>query len=72
MSPGINGLINVPAMIGIAVGSYCGGGLTDLLAERSARKNNGVYEPEARLVALILPFFFVPIGLLMYSPLLSC
>jgi hypothetical protein len=69
MAPGINGLINIPALIGIAIGSYCGGGLTDWLAERSARKNNGVYEPEARLVALTLPFFCVPIGLLMYSPL---
>jgi hypothetical protein len=70
MKPGINGLINIPAMFGIAFGSYCGGGLTDKLAERSARKNNGIYEPEARLVALVIPFFFVPIGLLMYFHLL--
>jgi hypothetical protein len=73
MKPGINGLINIPALIGIAFGSYCGGGLTDRLAERSARKNNGVYEPEARLIALVLPFILVPVGLLMYlHPLYLC
>lgn len=66
MSPGKSSLINVPAIIGILFGAYAGGGLTDLIAERLARKHNGIYEPEYRLVALIFPLFFVPIGLLMY------
>jgi hypothetical protein len=67
MSTGVSGLINLPAFIGTLAGSYCGGGLTDLFAERWARKNNGVFEPETRLVALIIPFFLVPVGLLMYA-----
>ena len=66
MSTGVSGLINIPAIVGILIGSYCGGGLTDIIAERWARKNNGVFEPEYRLVTLILPFFLVPVGLLMY------
>ena len=66
MNIGVSGLYNVPGIIGILAGSYVGGGLTDLIAERQARRNNGVFEPESRLIALILPFFLEPVGLLMY------
>ena len=66
MTPAISGLINVPSFIGNLIGSYCGGGFTDRIAQWQARRNNGVFEPEARLVALIIPFFLVPAGLLMY------
>jgi hypothetical protein len=65
MSPAINGLINIPAFIGNLLGAYAGGALTDKFAERQARKNNGVFEPETRLIALIIPFVVVPAGLLM-------
>jgi hypothetical protein len=64
-SPGINNLINLPAAIGCVIGAWSGGAFSDYLAERSARKNNGIFEPESRLVALIPSFFIVPIGLLM-------
>jgi hypothetical protein len=64
--PGINGLINIPGTIGVLAGSFCGGALTDNFAEWMARRNNGVYEPETRLLGLVIPFFVVPIGLLMY------
>lgn len=64
-TPAINGLINIPSFIGNLLGSYVGGGLTDRIAERQARKNNGIFEPETRLVALVIPFFLVPAGLLM-------
>jgi len=67
MSPGINNLINLPSFIGSVVGAYVGGAFSDWLAERSARRNNGIFEPESRLTALIPSFFIVPIGLLMYS-----
>ena len=66
MNIGVSGLYNVPAIIGIIIGSYIGGGLTDLVAERHARRNNGVFEPESRLITLIIPFFLEPIGLLMF------
>jgi hypothetical protein len=64
-TPSINGLINIPALIGNFLDAYCGGGLTDKIAEWHARKNNGIFEPESRLIALILPFIIVPVGLLM-------
>jgi hypothetical protein len=67
-SAAISGLINLPSFIGIFLGSYCGGGFTDIIAKWQARRNNGVFEPEARLLALIVPFFIVPAGLLMYLP----
>ena len=66
MKPGINSLINVSAVIGIFIGSYVGGGLTDLIAARMAKRNKGVFEPEFRLIALIFPAVIVPVGLLMY------
>jgi len=70
MSPGVSSLINVPAVIGALIGAYCGGALTDWIAERWARRNNGVFEPEYRLLALAIPFFLEPVGLLMYATLL--
>jgi hypothetical protein len=68
MSTGVSGLINLPASLGCFIGAYCGGGLTDKYVAYRARKNNGLFEPETRLPAMILPFFLVPIGLLMYPP----
>jgi len=65
MTPAISGLINVPSFIGNLLGSYCGGALTDKIAKWHARKNNGIFEPESRLIALVIPFFVVPAGLLM-------
>jgi MFS family permease len=66
MSPGINSLIKVPGLIGSLLGSLYSGLLTDRYAQWCARKHNGNFEPETCLVALVLPFFFVPIGLLMF------
>ena len=65
MSPAINGLINIPSLIGHIAGAISGGYLTDKIAEWHARKNNGIFEPEARLVALIIPLIITPAGLLM-------
>ena len=66
-SPGINGLINIPGTIGVVAGSFCGGALTDRFAEWMARRNNGIYEPETRLITLVIPFFIIPFGLLMHA-----
>lgn len=67
MNIGISGLYNIPAIIGIFLGSYIGGGFTDLIAERMARRNNGIFEPESRLIPLIIPFLLEPVGLIMFS-----
>ena len=66
MKPGINSLINIPAIVGIAFGSYVGGALTDVIAAKMAKRNEGIFEPEFRLLSLIFPFFIAPSGLLMY------
>jgi hypothetical protein len=55
MSPDIQSLIFLPEFFGVAAGAYCGGAFTDRFIEWLTRKNNGVFEPEQRLVALILP-----------------
>jgi len=65
MSPAINGLINIPSLIGHFAGSISGGALTDKIAQYQARRNKGIFEPEARLVALIIPLIITPAGLLM-------
>lgn len=65
-SPSINGLINISGLIGILLGAYAGGALTDKVAEWKARKNHGVYEPEFRLITLVIPFLVIPFGLLTY------
>lgn len=70
MSPAVNGLINIPSLIGTFLASYGGGGLTDRISEWQARKNNGIFEPEARLVALIIPAIITPAGLLMFIHLI--
>jgi hypothetical protein len=65
MTPGINSLNNIPAMVCQILGAYCSGALTDKFVIWAARKNNGIFEPETRLVALVIPFIVVPVGLLM-------
>jgi hypothetical protein len=66
MTPGINSLIYIATIIGMSIGAWVGGPLTDILAVRYARRHNGVFEPEVRLVVMLAPFFLVPVGLLMY------
>jgi hypothetical protein len=72
-SPGIQALgIFLPALIGTTLGAIIGGPLTDVYTQWRTRKNNGVFEPEGRLVALIVPFFVVPAGVLMFlTPFLA-
>ena len=66
MSPGVESLIFLPGVIGAAIGAYTGGALTDRFIKWHTQKNDGIFEPEARLVALIFPLFIVPAGVLMY------
>jgi len=55
-------------MIGATIGAYAGGDLSDKYAAWHAKKNGGIFEPEFRLVPLVLPLLIVPAGLLMYVP----
>jgi hypothetical protein len=72
MSPGIQSLIFIPGLVGAAAGAIWGGAMTDRYIRWQTRKNNGVFEPEFRLPPLILPFFIVPAGVLMYLILKLC
>jgi len=67
MSPGVQSLIFISGFVGAAIGAFWGGALTDRFVQWRTIKNNGIFEPESRLVALILPFFVVPAGVLMYA-----
>ena len=47
-------LIGIPPLIGSALGTVLGGWVSDILVKVLARRNNGIYEPEFRLL-LICP-----------------
>jgi MFS family permease len=49
------------------LGAYIGGPLGDRYGTWKARKNNGTYSPENRLVLILIPVILVPIGLLMFG-----
>ena len=66
-SPSMTGLINIPAIMGNLLGAFAGGRLTDIWIRRWARKHDGLFSPEARLVPLIVPGLLVPAGLLMFG-----
>lgn len=66
-SAGQQGLTFIAALIGNAFGSYVGGYCNDLISQRSARKNGGVFEPEMRLPVVIFPGVMVPAGLIMFG-----
>ncbi|TID17432.1 MFS general substrate transporter [Venturia nashicola] len=65
--PSINGLINIPALLGNLLGSLTGGWLVDKYSDWRARKNNGIFQPESRLVLLIIPALVVPAGCLLFG-----
>jgi MFS family permease len=60
-------LINIPALLGNLLGSVTGGWLVDRYSDWRARKNNGVFKPESRLVLLIIPALIVPAGCLLFG-----
>jgi hypothetical protein len=67
MSPGIQSLILLPLMVGGIIGSLVGGYGTDIYCKYKASKNNGIFEPENRLVMIILPALFTTAGVFMYG-----
>ena len=52
-------------VVGNFIGAILGGYLTDIWAERQARRNNGIFEPESRLALLVFPTAITFTGLLM-------
>ena len=65
--PQINGLINIPGLIGNIFGAYAGGWLVDRFCDWRTKKNNGIFEPESRLYLLIIPFIVTPAGCILFG-----
>jgi MFS family permease len=66
-SPLVNGLINIPGLLGNLFGAYAGGPLVDRYSSWRARQNHGVFEPESRLWLLILPTLITGAGCLVFG-----
>lgn len=65
--PSINGLINIPGLLGNLFGAWAGGWLVDRYSDWRSRKNGGVFQPESRLMLLIIPGLLVPAGCLVFG-----
>ncbi|UJO25364.1 hypothetical protein CLAFUW4_14672 [Fulvia fulva] len=67
-SPSINGLINIPGLLGNLVGAFIGGWVVDRYSDwRSWKKGGGVFQPETRLHLLFVPALVVPAGCLAFG-----
>lgn len=66
-SASINGLINIPGLLGNLIGAVLGGWLVDRYSDWRSKKNNGTFLPESRLTLLILPALIVPAGCLLFG-----
>jgi hypothetical protein len=66
MDPGIASLMFLFLASGAFIGSFYGGVGTDLLSRYLSSKNNGIFEPESRLILLVGPPFLIPSGMIMY------
>lgn len=66
-SPSVNGLINIPALIGNLFGAWAGGWLVDWYSDRQSRRNGGIFQPETRLHLLFIPAIMVFAGLLAFG-----
>ncbi|KAK0267211.1 hypothetical protein LTR35_016486 [Friedmanniomyces endolithicus] len=65
--PSINGLINIPGIIGNLVGAFLGGWVVDRYSDWRSRKNGGVFQPETRLHLLWISAIVVPAGCLAFG-----
>ncbi|KAL2353778.1 major facilitator superfamily domain-containing protein [Cryomyces antarcticus] len=65
--PSINGLINIPGLLGNIFGAFAGGWLVDGYSDWRAKRNGGVFQPETRLTLLIIPTLLVPAGCLVFG-----
>jgi MFS family permease len=66
-SPMINGLINIPGLIGNVFGAYAGGWLVDVFCDWRARRNDGLFEPESRLYLVVVPMLITGAGCLLFG-----
>jgi hypothetical protein len=69
--PGVQCLMYLFSVFGALIGAIFGGYGTDVLTKYLSAKNNGIFEPENRLIMLIGPLLIGPSGVLMYPSLTS-
>ncbi|KAK4543369.1 hypothetical protein LTR36_005512 [Oleoguttula mirabilis] len=63
----INGLINIPGILGNLIGAWMGGWVVDRYSDWRSKKNAGVFQPETRLHLLFIPALIVPAGCLAFG-----
>lgn len=61
------GLMSLPKMIGVTVGTLIVGPLSDWIVVYLSHRNNGIYEPEKRLWCIVPCLAFVPAGALIFG-----
>ncbi|CAK7199148.1 hypothetical protein SEUCBS139899_001820 [Sporothrix eucalyptigena] len=66
-SASVNGLINIPGLIGNLLGGFAGGSLVDYYCDWRLRRHNGVFEPESRLYMLALPAVITGAGCVIFG-----
>ncbi|KAH3987379.1 hypothetical protein HBH64_018070 [Parastagonospora nodorum] len=65
--PEINGLINIPGLVGNVFGAWAGGNLADMWCKHRTKIGNGIYDPESRLHILITPFLLTTGGCILFG-----
>jgi len=66
-SPQINGLINIPGIVGNLIGAWAGGNLVDIWCKRRTRRMLGIFEPESRLYLVAIPLVITTAGCLVFG-----
>ncbi|KAF2723582.1 MFS general substrate transporter [Polychaeton citri CBS 116435] len=60
-------IMNVPTLIGAAIGCFYGGWFSDYFVHRMAKRRDGISEAEDRLWLMFLPALINPAGLMMFG-----
>jgi MFS family permease len=63
----INGLINIPGLLGNLTGCITGGWLVDKFCDWRTRRNKGVFEPETRLYLCLIPLVITGAGCILFG-----
>ncbi|KAJ6196890.1 major facilitator superfamily domain-containing protein, partial [Bipolaris maydis] len=63
----INGLINIPGILGNVFGSWAGGDLVDMWCKWRTKKYLGIYEPESRLYLVVIPLVLTTAGSVLFG-----
>jgi MFS family permease len=61
------GLTYFASVIGVSIGCYFSGWLSDILAIKLARRRHGIKEPEDRLWMFLIPLVTHPLGCVLYG-----